>query len=241
MKGDALYWSLRSVLNWLVWQGELMDSENLPDEYPVVFISNHAAALGPIAVASSLPLRVYPWVINDMMDSRKAPEYLRRDFIEPQLHLSPPHSLQVAALVTRLSVRLFHHLECIPVWQGERLLDTYRLSLEALVQGRSLLIFPEDPKQPMHELYRMTPFYRGFARLGEMYYKETGRLLRYIPLAVHPDARKLKVGGSVLYNPANDPVRERNRIRNVLEAIIHDLYLYLHLTLEGYAGIPLPH
>jgi hypothetical protein len=239
MKGETLYWSLAYALNVLVGGGELMNPDGLPKEYPVVFISNHAAALGPIAATASLPLRVYPWVISDMMDFQKAPDYLRRDFIEPRLHVSPRISLRVATLVSKASVRLLRRVESIPVWQGERLVETYRLSLEYLIKGRSLLIFPEDPKLPMHELYRMTPFYRGFARLGEMYYRETGRFLRYIPLAVHPDARKVKIGNPVAYNPNNDPLRERTRIRDVLESNIHDLYL--SVTLDGYAGVPLPH
>lgn len=239
MKGDALYWSLARILDMLVWGGELINPEDLPREYPVVFISNHAAALGPIAITASLPLRVYPWVVSDMMDFRKAPDYLRRDFIEPQLHISPRISLLVSALVTKLSVRLFHYLDCIPVWQGGKLFETYRFSIDYLARGRSLLIFPEDPKQPMNELFRMTPFYRGFARLGEMYYKQTQSVLCYSPLAVHPDARKVKIGRPVLYNPKTDPVRERNRIREVLESTVHDLYL--DIALDNYTGIPLPH
>src|SRR3990172_2922475 len=74
MKGNALYWSLARMLYWFVWGGEVVNPEALPDEYPVVFISNHAAALGPIAVTSTLPVRVYPWVISDMVDPDKAAE-----------------------------------------------------------------------------------------------------------------------------------------------------------------------
>ena len=45
MKGDALYWFLARALDWLVWGGELLNRENLPEEYPVIFVSNHATAL----------------------------------------------------------------------------------------------------------------------------------------------------------------------------------------------------
>ncbi len=106
MKGDALYWSLARILDWLVWGGETLNRENLPEDYPVVFVSNHAGALGPIAVTASLPVRVYPWVIADMVDFERAPEYLRRDFVEREWHLTMPHSLKIAVLVSKLSVRL---------------------------------------------------------------------------------------------------------------------------------------
>jgi hypothetical protein len=239
MNSDTLYWFLANTLNIAVWNGELSNSENLPDEYPVVFVSNHTAALGPIAVPCALPVRVYPWVVSDMLDFDKAPEYLRHDFIEPQLHLSPRYSLRIARSLSKISVRLLRALDCIPVWKNELILETYRLSIEALGQGKSLLIFPEDPSQKKNELYQMTPFYKGFARLGELYYEWTKKILRFYPLAVHPLARKIKVGLPVLYNPQNEPVRERIRIKNVLESAIHDLYL--SIGMESYLGVLLPH
>lgn len=239
MKGDALYWSLRSALNWLAWRGELLDPENLPQEYPVVFVSNHAAALGPIAVTSSLPIRVYTWVIGDMMDIDKAPDYLRRDFVERQLHLTPPFSGWFARGLSKLSVPLLRALDCIAVRQGSDLHETYRLSMEYLVQGRSLLIFPEDPQQPMNELVKMTPFYKGFARLGELYFQRTNRILSFHPLAVHAGQRKVKAGKAISFNPGNDLIRERVRIKHALESTIHDLYLTIEL--EDHIGIPLLH
>lgn len=239
MKGDALYRFLAGELNEWVWGGEVVNEESLPKEYPVVFISNHAGALGPIAVMSSLPVRVHPWVVSDMMEWDKAAEYLRKDFVEPQLHIPPASSGVVSGLLSQLSVRLLHAVACIPVWRGKMIHETYRISIAYLVEGRSLLIFPEDPSRPMNETYKMTPFYKGFTRLGEMYYEKTNRALRFHPLAVHPEAREIKIGKSVLYNPNNDPVKERIRIKRVLESAIQNLYL--DIAGEHYAGVPLPH
>ena len=239
MKGDTLYWFLAGELSEWVWRGELANEEALPREYPVVFVSNHAAALGPIAAVSSLPVRVHPWVISEMMDWDTAADYLRRDFVDPQLQVPPALSMIVSILISQASVRLFHAVECVPVWHGEKIHETYRISIEYLTEGRSLLIFPEDPSQPMNETYKMTPFYKGFTRLGEMYYERTQKALRFYPLAVHPEMREIKIGKPVLYNPNNDPVKERLRIKSVLESTIHDLYL--ELAFQQHVGIPLPH
>jgi len=179
MKGDTLYWSIACALDWLVWGGELVDHQNLPEEYPVIFVSNHAAALVPIAVVPSLPVRVYPWLISDRMDFVKVPEYLHKDFIEPQLHVPSSLSMTVSRWISQASVRLLRAVECNPVGHGEELLETYHLSVDALVAGKSILIFPEDPAQKMNELYMMTPFYKGFTRLGEMYYAKTKNILRF--------------------------------------------------------------
>ncbi len=240
MNNDVLYWFLARELGWLVWSGELLNREDLPTdrEYPVIFVSNHAAALGPIAVISSLPVRVYPWVISDMLEWDKAAPYLCKDFVEPQLHIPSPFSMTISKLISQASVRLMHAMECIPVWHGEKLLETYRISLYALNQGKSILIFPENPALPRNELFRMTPFEKSFARLGELYFEQTKKILCFYPLAVHASARKIKIGKPIQYNPDNDPVRERVRIKRVLESVIHDLYL--SITLEDYTGVPLP-
>ena len=68
MKGDALYWFVSHMLDAFIWGGELAGSENLPTAGPAVYVSNHALALGPIAVTASLPVRLYPWIISDMLD-----------------------------------------------------------------------------------------------------------------------------------------------------------------------------
>ena len=122
---------------------------------------------------------------------------------------------------------------------GEEAHETYRISVDHLSAGQSLLIFPEDPAQPLDEQCKMSPFYKGFARLGELYYERTQKILKFYPLAVHPGLREVKVGKPIAFNPNNHPANERVRIRSVLEAIIRGMYI--EMTLQGYAGIPLPH
>lgn len=81
----------------------------------VVFLSNHAAALGPVVVPAYLPVRVYPLVIGDMMDWDKAAEYLRKDFVEPQMRVPSTMSRGVSRLISQASVRLLRAIECIPL------------------------------------------------------------------------------------------------------------------------------
>lgn len=237
---DGSYRIIAQALEAFLWGGELAGRGNLPARGPAVFVSNHARALGPIAVAASLPVRIYPWVIGDMLDWGKAAAYLRRDFVEPQLHLPHTFSLPFARLLSQASVRLLRGIESIPVLEGEKLRNTFRISTDYLARGRSLLIFPEDPDGPFDEACGMAPFKRGFARLGETYFDRTGELLRFYPVAVHPVARIVKIGGPIAYNPfSSNPTGERSRIRNVLQATIREMYLAI--TLESYVGIPLPH
>ncbi len=239
MSGDVLYKILKALLDVSIWGGEMVGDENFPKDGPAVFVGNHALALGPIAVCCSLPVRLYPWAVGDMMDWSKAAAYLNKDFVEPQLHIPPPLSVPFSRMLSQISVRLLSSIECIPVWQGEELLETYRISVNYLQEGRSLLIFPEDPALPRDEQCNMSPFKKGFARLGEMYYERTQNVLRFCPMAVHPGLRQVKLGKSIAFNPNNNSANERVRIKSVLESAIRNMYL--EMTLQSYAGIPLPH
>jgi 1-acyl-sn-glycerol-3-phosphate acyltransferase len=239
MKSDVLYWFMSHMLDAIIWGGEFAGNENLPVEGPAVYVSNHALALGPIAVAASLPVRIYPWVISDMLDWQKAAAYLCLDFVEPQLHIPPPLSMLVSRLISQISVRLLRRVGSIPVWRFEEVIETYHISLDRLVAGQSLLIFPEDPIRPMDEQSRMRPFMKGFARLGELYFERTQQILKFYPLAVHAGLRKVNLGKPVSFNPKNNPANECVRIKSVLESIIRGMVI--EMTLQGYAGIPLPH
>jgi len=240
MKGDALYWFMSHMFDDFIWGGELTGTENLPtNQDPAVYVSNHALAMGPIAVAASLPVRLYPWVIADMLEWDKAAAYLRMDFVEPQLHVPAFLSLPLARLISQASVRLLRGVGSIPVWHGEELTQTYRISVENLIAGRSLLIFPEDPTRPMDEQCRMRPFLKSFARLGEFYFERTRRILRYYPLAVHASLRKVRLAKPVSFNPNNNPANECVRLKSVLESVIRNMLI--EMTLQNYVGIPLPH
>nr|BAL52531.1 hypothetical conserved protein [uncultured Chloroflexota bacterium] len=226
---DRLYRILARLLEILFWGGELEGIKNLPEEGPAVFIANHLGALGPIAIVASLPVRVYPWIIADMVDEQKAAAYLNQDFTEPQLHLPPPLSLWFSRLLSRITVPLLRAFGCIPVYHDpERLYSALEESLHHLEQGHFLLIFPEDPAQPRDPLTHMTPFYKGFTRLGEMFYQRCKKVLKFYPLAVSGIYRIVRVGEPVAFNPLNPVAIERIRLKQLLENSVRSMYLDLH-------------
>jgi len=238
MMNNTTYRLIAWLFDAFLWGGEIVGDENL-SEGPAVFVSNHLGAVGPIAVVASLPVRVYPWVISEMMERDSAAAYLNQDFVEPQLHLTPPFSSWVAKGISKVSVRLLCSAGCVPVWQGEKLYETFDHSVDLLVGGKSLLIFPEDPSKEVDPKYKMTPFKKGFARLGELYYERTGRTLRFYPLAVHLDSYRVRVGPPIAYNTKNLAANERLRIKNVLETSIRQMYL--DMGMKGFPGIPIQH
>ncbi len=174
------YQFLTGALDLFLWSGELIGEENLPKEGPAVFIANHLGPTGPIAVACSIPLQLYPWAIGDMLDKKLAPEYLRVDFVEPRLKLKPPFSRIFSKALSKITVPMLKALGCIPAYLGgqERLYDTLKISLSLLLERKCLLVFPEYAILGSDSLVRMYPFQKTVFRLGEMYYDQTGERLK---------------------------------------------------------------
>jgi hypothetical protein len=223
---DGTYRFIADMIDAFLWGGELVGEENLPEEGPAVFVANHLGSTGPIGVSCSMPLRLYPWIISDTIDPERAPDYLRVDFVEKELKLSMPLSLWLAQAICWLSVPLLRSIGCVAVYSDPEELQekTFTQSVSLLKEGKYLLIFPEDPQQPIDQSTKMTPFKKGFARLGEYYYQETGERLDFYPLAVY-ERGKVMVGKPVTYNPINAPANERLRLKSLLEEHIRKMYM----------------
>jgi hypothetical protein len=240
---DGLYQFIVGVLDLFLWGGELIGEENLPRSGPAVFIANHHEATGPIAIACSIPLRLYSWSVADMLDEEKAAAWLKWDFVERTLHIKPPASAWVAKWLSKITVPFLRSLGNIPVFKGDydRMSDTLRLSMDILRQGKFLLIFPEDIAFPADPVTGMRAFQRSFARLGEVYYQETGERLEFYPVAAHP-AGIVTVGKAVTFNPLSAVGIERHRLKNLMEDTIRAMYLQVeHTPGSEAAGLTLQH
>lgn len=225
---DFLYQFLASVLDLTVWGGKLSGEENLPSQGPAVFVANHLDAVGPIAGPCSIPLRLYTWIQAEMLDPEMAVDWLEWDFVERQLHVKPPLSLWISKALCSFSVPILLSLGCIPVYRGDyaRMQTTLRMSMDLLLEGKFLLVFPEDNRYLADPMTKMMPFQHTFARLGEMYYRETGRRLEFYPVTIHGSG-VLQVNKPVAYNPLNPPGQERHRLKDLIENTITSTYLQL--------------
>src|SRR4030042_3320984 len=184
MLNYTAYHLIASTLELFMWDGELVGEGNL-QVGPGVIVANHMGAIGPVGICSSLPMRLYPWVLGATVDRVKGPENVRKDFVEKILHIQPPLSETIAEGICKISTPLLLSLGCIPVPEThQEQEETFQTSLDLLKQGKFLLIVPEDPKAEPDPLTGIRKFKRGFLRLGEMYYQETGRGPPFSPVVL---------------------------------------------------------
>src|SRR4030066_2283022 len=223
MLTDMAYHLVASILEAFMWDGELIGGENLHDG-PAVIVANHMGAIGPVGICSSLPMRLYPWVLGATVDKVEGPENVRQNFVEKVLKIKPPLSTAIAKGICKISSPLLSSLGCIPVpTTHQEQEQTFQRSINLLKQGKFLLIVPEDPKGDPDPLTGIRTFKRGFLRLGELYAQETGQRLPFYPVAVH-EAGLVIVGKPIAYNPLNDARLERFRMVGLLEETSKAMY-----------------
>jgi hypothetical protein len=227
MRATSYHFYLK-LLRIFLWRGKLVGEENLPQKGPAVMVSNHLDSTGPIACLCSIPRRLFPWSVGDMLDLEKAPAYMNKDFTERELHLKPPLSNWLSYLLTRLTVPMLKSLGCIPVHQGNyaRMQETLSLSMDVLRRGGFVIIFPKGQSVLEDKNTGICPFEHTFARLGEMVFGETGERLAFHPVAVHPQGF-VQVGKAELYAPENPAGVERRRLKGVMETAVREMYARL--------------
>ncbi len=195
---DSLYKSLRLLR--LFFRYEVVGLPNLPKTGPSLLVANHVGSTGPVMLFFSLPLRFHAWVIADLTDRRRSPDYLLAQFVQPSLHLQGYFGRSLAKLISMITVPLLRGLGCVPVethgpWTGA----AFRRSLALLRRGRHVLIFPEDPALPLDPETMIYQFKFGFVHLCQMYHDRTGESLPVVPIAVHPPARTIVIGPTQYY------------------------------------------
>jgi 1-acyl-sn-glycerol-3-phosphate acyltransferase len=223
MLNDTAYHLITSILEAFMWDGELRGVENL-GEGPGVVVANHMGAIGPVGLCSSLPMRLYPWVLGATVDPVEGPENLRKDFVEKVLRIRPPLSRTLARGLCKISTPLLLSLGCIPVpATHEAQKATFQRSLVLLKAGKFLLIVPEDPRLDPDPSTGIRPFKHGFLRLGELYARVSGRNLPFYPVVIH-EAGLVVVGKPAEYNLLNGARLERLRMVRILERAVKSMH-----------------
>lgn len=211
----------------------LQGTENIVEdvENPLVFLCNHGELYGPLAAVLNIPVPVRPWTISEItVDKDEMAEYVYKYTISRQRWLPERLKMPLAKMLGPISVWAMGCLESIPVFRNKprNLMNTFRLSVEAMQAGDNLLIFPENPnaagENHGYERQGLGELFSGFAMLAPIYYNKTGKRCRFLPCFAHQKMRTLTFAPIITYDPDNDPTAERDRIVNALQNSMRAMY-----------------
>jgi hypothetical protein len=118
--------------------------------------------------------------------------------------------------------------EPIPVYRGSvrNAVKTIELSIAVMKEEDNILLFPENPRATSEGTYKKTgvgDFFTGFANIGKMYYKSTGRCTTFYPIFADQKKRTFRIGEGIRYNSGNSARKEKLRIANALRAAMDEM------------------
>lgn len=201
---------------------ENMDKGN----FPSIFVCNHGIIYGPIAAVIYLPTYFRPWIDRKMVDRQMAAQEMYSRFI---YRIPLPWKKFKMAIAKGLAYPVTWALNSfnpIPVEKNSlrNVMSTFDDTVKVLAEGDNVLIFPEKPRRVKrgnkmtveHLTDSVGRMFTGFANIGRMYYDTTGKCLRFYPIYADRKRRTFSIGEPVVFDPANDPHDEKQRITDQL-------------------------
>ncbi len=210
-------------------------TENMPQE-AAVYVGNHSQLHGPICCELYFPCQRYTWCAHQMMKLREVPSYAYEDFWSGKMKLLRPFYKVLSYLIAPLSVLVFNNANTIEVYNDKRIISTLKKTFSKLKEGNSVVIFPEYRKEYNNII---NDFQTGYIDVARLYYRKTGKALKFVPLYIAPNLRKMYMGNAVTFSPDAPIENERDRITAHLMKEITDMARKLpEHTVIPYKNIP---
>lgn len=166
-----------------------------PDE-PVVYVCRHLNMHGPYTTLKQLPFDVHPMIIHIYFDRQKTVEHMTQYTFSARYGKKPKKFNLAAHVMSWIAPPLMQSLQGVPVYrEGTKSISTIKCALKYLLQGDSLIIYPDVDYTGSYE--KPSEIYDGFLYIGELYYKKAGKLLRFIPLIIDEQTRQICEGKPV--------------------------------------------
>jgi hypothetical protein len=147
-------------------------------ELPGVFVFNHGELYGPIAAVVFLPYDIRPWILDKMIDPKEITGHMYEGTFGRIKWLPVFIKKLITKILSPIIIWGLKSFDPIPVYRGSArdAVKTFKMSVECLNSGDSILLFPENPEERYGG--SINSFYSGFADLGRMFYRKSGgRLL----------------------------------------------------------------
>ncbi len=187
-------------------------TEQIPPE-AVIFVGNHCQAHGPLVSELRMPVERKTWCASEMMERSQVAEYAYRDFWSQNAKWKQPLYKLLSHAIVPLAVLIFNQAETIPVYRDNRVLSTFRATIQTLEAGKSVVIFPEHDQRYNHIL---DDFQDHFIDTAKLWYRRTGKRLAFVPMYLCPALRRLCFGAPIRFDPEAPMDHERQRIKTEL-------------------------
>ena len=204
---------LRPVLRHKVFGKENIDYEN----FPSIFVCNHEQIYGPIAAVMYMPIYFRPWIHSSMLYPQLIVDHLYNNTFSKCRWIPKKMQLAISRFVAMPVRWAMNSFDPIPVERNNMrdVMNTFRVTVNALIEGDNVLLFPENPDRTEDGHYAsesVGEFFSGFAHIGKIYYEKTGKQVSFYPIFANKKKRIFTIDKPIIYNTTNPPHIEKQRI-----------------------------
>ena len=208
---------------------KLVGKENVNENLPAIFVSNHGEYDGPIVAVTHMPYSYRPWIESQLLEVEKGYPYTYKYTFSLITWLPVCVRKLLAKIAVTFTSKVFSAFDPIPVYRSElrSIFKTFNLSVEAMKEGDSILLFPESTHNTEDGKYakggQVGDFFTGFAHIGVKYYEETGKSVNFHPIYLHKKKKQFIIGEALSFDPTNDRALEKKRIAEQLKISMEKL------------------
>ena len=192
-------------------------------EQPSIVLSNHVSLKGPVINELYLPVRTVKWGAGEMLGNYKSRfKYMRDVFYIQKRGFNKARATFRAMFGAIFSKFFYRGMNLIGTWQDSRMFTAVSTSVEVLMDGTSVLIFPENSDEGYKDV--LTQFHAGFVTLALSYYKRTNTDVPVYPVYYHNKKRILMIGEPQSVQDYMAQGLNREQIAEELRKIVNGLY-----------------
>ena len=178
---------------------------------PVVYISHHQNMIGPLSILAWIKYYVRTWVLSEFTEREATYQHYTEVTFSKRYGWPKGLAKLVAWPASYLVPWLVNSAAAIPVYRkSRRIVETMKISHEALMNGESILIFPDIDYSS--ESKKTSDIYQGFLHLEKRYFKETKKHLTFVPLFSDSDHKIVRVGKEITFTGREKFIDEREKI-----------------------------
>lgn len=187
-----------------------------PDE-PLFMVCNHTKIYAPVYFLLSKKT-VRTWANCYFLFYKDCWAHLKSKVLTGKRRWLKP----LGFLLTPLIVWTFRATEPIPVYhKTKKVQTTFEKSIETMNENVPQVIFPERTENKVNRY--VYEFNAGFPMVAELYYKETGKRMKFYPVYCAEKLRTFVAGDPIEYDPDVPMKLQRQQICRYLEDKIREL------------------
>ncbi len=201
---------------------------------PVVYVCRHLNMHGPFTTLKWLPKHVHPMILHVYFDREETVKHMTEYTFSARYGKKPKRFCLPAHVMSWVSPPMMKSLQGIPVYRnGMQSISTLKCGLKYLLKGEDLIVYADIDYTGNYG--KPSEIYDGFLMLGDMYYKKTGKAVKFVPLVIDDERRQIIEAAPVCVTNYR---RDGSLAANYLKKAINKEEIDDTLLIDGYCVIP---